>query len=62
MMKKSFITLTTFLEILERQPGANVIKLFLSVIYGFLYYVRVFVISKLFWSSLTNTVAYYENL
>ncbi len=42
-------------------PGANVIKLFLSVIYGFSYLARVFVIGKLFWSSLTNTLAYHEN-
>ncbi len=41
--------------------GANVIKLFLSVIYGFLYLARVFV--RLYWKSLpmTNTLAYYKN-
>ncbi len=41
--------------------GANVKKLFLFVIYGFSYLARVFVIGKLFWSSLTNTLAYHEN-
>jgi hypothetical protein len=42
-------------------PGANVIKPFLSVIYRFPYYARVFV--RLDWKSLrmTNTVAYYKN-
>jgi len=41
-------------------PGANVIKLFLSVIYEFSYLAQVFV--RLGWKSLpgTNTLAYYE--
>ncbi len=41
-------------------PGANVIKHFLSVIYGFSYKARVFV--SLDWKSLpmTNTLVYYE--
>ncbi len=41
--------------------GANVIKLFLSEIYGFSYKARVFVM--LYWKGLprTNTLAYYEN-
>ncbi len=52
-MLKSFITL---------DPGANVKKLFLPMIYVFLYLARVFV--RLDWKSLpmTNTLAYYENL
>jgi hypothetical protein len=50
--KKSFVTLT---------PGLSVIKLFLSMIYGFLYKARVFV--GLGWKSLpgTNILASYEN-
>ncbi len=42
-------------------PEANVIKLFLSVIYEFLYQARVFV--RLGWKGLpgTNTLAYYEH-
>ncbi len=43
-------------------PGANVIKLLLSAIYGFSYKARVFV--RLGLKSLpgTKTLAYYENL
>jgi hypothetical protein len=43
-------------------PGANAIKLFLTVIYIFAYKVRVFV--RLDHKSLpmTNTLAYYKNL
>ncbi len=41
-------------------PGANVIKLFLSVIYEFSYKAGVF--SRIIWKSLprTNTLPYYE--
>ncbi len=41
-------------------PGANVIDLFLSVIYGFSYQATAFV--RLSWKSLpgTNTLAYYN--
>jgi hypothetical protein len=42
-------------------PGANVIKLFWSVIYIFLYKARVFVRLGLKSLPRTNTVAYYEN-
>ncbi len=42
-------------------PGANVIKLFMGVIYGFSKKARVFVPGKLFKPSLTNTLAYYDN-
>jgi hypothetical protein len=44
-----------------RIPGPNVIKLFLSVIYEFLYKARVFV--RLGWKILpmTNTLDYYKN-
>ncbi len=49
---KSFITLT---------PGANVLKLFLSVIYGFLYIARMFVRLDCKSLSMTNTLAYYKS-
>ncbi len=44
------------------RPGANVIKLFLSMIYGFLCLARVLL--SLDWKSLpmTNALAYYEKL
>ncbi len=45
----------------ELSPGANVIKLFLSVIYGFLYYARVFVRLDRKSSPVTNTLSYYKN-
>ena len=38
-------------------PGDNVIKLFASVIYEFLFYARAFVPGKLFKPSLTNIPA-----
>ncbi len=41
--------------------GANVIKLFLSVIYKFSYQARVFVRLGLKSMPGTNTLAYYEN-
>jgi hypothetical protein len=46
---------------MKQTPGPNVIKVFWSVNHGFLYEARVFVLGKLFPSSLTNTLAYYEN-
>jgi hypothetical protein len=49
------------LNSLSLSPGANVIKLFLSLIYGFSYKTRVFI--RLVWKNLpmTITVAYYED-
>jgi len=43
-------------------PGATVIKLFRSVIYGYLYYARVFLGQDRESLSMKNTLAYYENL
>jgi hypothetical protein len=40
-------------------PGANVIKLFMSVIYGFSYYARVYVRLDQKSLPMTNTQAYY---
>ncbi len=42
-------------------PGANVKKLFFSMIYGFLYQARVFVRLAQKSLQMTNTLAYYEN-
>jgi hypothetical protein len=44
------------------QPGLNVINLFLSVIYGFLYLPRVFVRIDQKSLLIANTLAYYKNL
>ncbi len=42
-------------------PGANVIKKFTPVIYGFSYQARVFVRLDQKSLPMTNTLAYYEN-
>jgi hypothetical protein len=44
------------------RPGANVIKRFLYVIYGFSYLARGFVRLDRKSLPMTNTLAYYENL
>ncbi len=43
------------------RPGANVIKLFLSVMYGFSYKARVFLRLDQESLPMTNTLAFYEN-
>jgi hypothetical protein len=44
------------------RPGVNVIKLFLSLIYGFSYPATVFIILDRKSLPIANTLAYYENL
>ncbi len=54
-------SITAVKSFIVQTPGANVIKLFLSVIYGFLYKAREFLRLDLKSVPMTNTLANYDN-